>query len=271
LCAEHVEQLVASSGSWPPIVVMRKGGSVVDGAHRVAAARRLGLARLEAVLFDGTAEDAFIEFLRRNVVHGLLLTLRERKCAAIRVLRVHTTWSDRRVAAVCGVSPKTVGRLRASNGHCPTEEDAQLDVDVRVGRDERARPARRGSVRSRVVEALQAQPGASLRVVAAAAGVSPETVRLVRMNLRQRADESVPLISAEQVRVWHGDAALASATHGEDFLAWFDQTAVTAGDLARAAAVPLSRVYELADEARRSSELWLQLARSLEARSNNAN
>ena len=116
LCPEHVERLVGLGGSWPPIVVMRSGGMIVDGAHRVAAARRLGLARLEAVFFDGGVEAAFVEFLRRNVAHGLLLTLQERKHAAVRVLRVHRAWSDRRVAELCGISPKTVGRLRAGKG-----------------------------------------------------------------------------------------------------------------------------------------------------------
>jgi ParB-like chromosome segregation protein Spo0J len=265
LCAEHVERLVALGGSWPPIVVTRVGGLVVDGAHRVAAARRLGLARLDAVLFDGGEEDAFIEFLRRNVAHGLLLTLQERKQAAVRVLRVHAAWSDRRVAELCGISPKTVGRLRADTKSCPTEEDPQLDMSTRVGRDERARPVRRGSVRSRVMEALRAQPTASLRVIAAEVGVSPETVRLVRMNLAELPTR--PPRAAGSAPAWQGDAALVSAADGDAFLSWFNQTAVTARDLARVKTVPLSRVYELADEARRRADLWLRLARALEARS----
>ena len=141
-----------------------------------------------------------------------------------------------------------------------------MDAAVRVGRDERARPVRRGPVRSRVVEALRAQPTASLRVIAAAVGVSPETVRLVRMNLAVLAEEPNASVSGADAPAWQGDVALASTADGEDFLAWFEQTAVTEGDLARVGTVPLSRVYELADEARRRSELWLQLARALEAR-----
>jgi hypothetical protein len=266
VCPDHVDQLVALGGSWPPIVVMRGSGLVVDGAHRVVAARRLGLARVEAVPFDGTVEDAFVEFVRRNVAHGLLLTLPERKRAATRVLRAHGSWSDRRIAALCGLSPKTVGRLRV-DGRCPTEEDRQWDA-VRVGRDDRARPARRGSVRGRVVEALQAQPTASLRAIAAAVGVSPETVRLVRLNL---AEMSVPVEAAmaptaTEPASWRADDALVSSEQGEDFLAWFERTAVAGPDLARAAAVPLSRVYELADVARRRAQTWMQLARLLEAR-----
>jgi len=266
LCAEHIEQLVALGGGWPPILVRRDGATVVDGAHRVAAARRLGLARVEVVWFDGTDEDAFIEFLRRNVSHGLLLTLQERKRAAVRVLRGHRAWSDRRIAEVCGISPKTVARLRGGASDCPTEEDAQLDAAMRVGRDERARPVRRGSVRLRVVEALHAQPDASLRTIAAAVGVSPETVRLVRMNFAALPEPRATDDDATTEPAWQADAALVSAADGADFLAWFDQTAITDDDLVRAAAPPLSRVYELADEARRRADLWLRLARTLEAR-----
>jgi ParB-like chromosome segregation protein Spo0J len=266
LCPEHVERLVALGGAWPPIVVMRRGGVVVDGAHRVEAARRLGIARLEAVFFDGGADDAFVEFVRRNVAHGLLLTLPERKHAAVRVLQAHRGWSDRRVAELCGLSPKTVARLRGESAARPTEENAQLDREVRVGRDDRVRPVQRGSVRARVLEALREQPDASLRTIAGAVGVSPETVRLVRMNLAELSEDSPVPPESASAPAWQADAALVSAADGEAFLAWFDQTALTDADIARARTVPLSRVYELADEARRRSDLWLRLARTLEAR-----
>ncbi|HWS48126.1 MAG TPA: hypothetical protein VN636_19845 [Acidimicrobiia bacterium] len=271
LCPEQVERLTELGGSWPPILVMRAGGFVVDGAHRVAAARRLGLSQLAAVPFDGSVEEAFVEFLRRNVTHGLLLTLPERKRAAVRVLRLHGSWSDRRVAELCGISPKTVGRLRLGVRTCPTEEDPQLDSERRVGRDERARPVRRGSVRSRVVEALQEQPEASLRAIAAAVGVSPETVRLVRMNLDQLPRNSPRPVAPATPPPWQADAALSSAADGQELLAWFDHTALTVDDIARVETVPLSRIYEVADEARRRSELWLRFARALEARTAKAN
>jgi hypothetical protein len=267
--AEHVERLVALGGSWPPIVVGRDG-AVIDGAHRAAAARQLGLARMDAVLFDGGPEEAYIEFVRRNVSHGLLLTLRERKMAAIRVLRVRREWSDRRVAELCGISSKTVARLRVDAGVCPTGEIPQLDGGVRIGRDDRRRPVHRGSVRARVVEALHEQPSASLRAIAATVGVSPETVRLVRLNLAS-LPESVPTVSEvspvpEEPVSWRSDTALTSCEEGEDFLTWFERTSMLPEDLRRMRTVPLSRVYEIADEARRRSDTWLQFAHALEAR-----
>jgi ParB-like chromosome segregation protein Spo0J len=280
LCAEQVDQLAELGGAWPPILV-RPDGFVVDGAHRVAAARRLGLVRVPAECFEGGPEDAFVEFVRRNVAHGLMLTLSERKQAAVRVLRVHPSWSDRRVAELCALSPKTVGRLRLK-AVCPTEDGLQPDGDteVREGRDHRLRPVRRGSVRGRVVEALRAQPGASLRTIASAVGVSPETVRLVRMNLAtdpgdRAAEAPVTAPVAALVEglaptvdgvVWRSDAALESSERGADLLSWLDRTAVDPSDLGWAEVVPLSRVYLVAEEARRRSEAWLRLADALEAR-----
>ena len=269
LCEEQVERLTALGGAWPPILVRRADRQVIDGAHRVAAARRLGLARLEAELFDGRPEQAFIEFVRRNVTQGLVLSIAERKKAALRVLHDHPIWSDRRVAELCALSPKTVARLRPDAGTCPSADLRHLDV--REGRDQRLRPVRPGSARARVVEALRDQPDASLRTLAAAAGVSPETVRLVRLNLAEvveapSGDDETTVAAPEQAG-WHSDAALASSEQGEQFLAWFEQTAVAQRDLDWVDAVPLGRIYVVADEARRRSEIWLELARSLEARS----
>jgi hypothetical protein len=124
-----------------------------------------------------------------------------------------------------------------------------------------------------VVEAIREHPGASLRSLAATAGVSPETVRLVRMNMSGPRLQEPPACAAslaedpEEPR-WREDIALASCDGGEDFVAWFDRTALSEQDCRRRVeAVPLSRVYEIGDEARRRSELWMNFARSLEARS----
>jgi ParB-like chromosome segregation protein Spo0J len=267
---DHVERLVGSAGRWPPLLVLRRDRSVIDGAHRLAAARLLGLERVEASLFDGGPDDALIEFVRRNAHHGLPLTLRERKRAASRVLAAQPEWSDRRIAELCAISPKTVGRLRSQR---PTEEPLRLDNGSRVGRDDRSRPLNRASARSRVLEAIRDHPGASLRSLAAVASVSPETVRLVRLNSSAPHRPDPPAgaaLSAEDPEEprWREDTALASCDGGEDFVAWFDRTALGEQDWRRhVEAVPLSRVYEIGDEARRRSELWTELARSLEGRS----
>jgi ParB-like chromosome segregation protein Spo0J len=253
---DHVERLVALGGRWPPILVHQDNGLVIDGAHRVLAARSLRLDRIAAALFDGDPDEALIEFVRRNVYHGLPLTLRERKRAASQVLLARQEWSDRRIAEICALSPKTVGRLRLSVPDCQSEENPHLDTRTRVGRDNKSRPVNSASVRARVIEAIEEQPDASLRSVAAAAGVSPETVRIVRMNMSRPAVAEAaalpaPPTPAEAVAVPAPRAeeppgpglTLALGTEEENFGAWFDRTSVSEDDRWRCAdMVPLGRI-----------------------------
>lgn len=276
LCAEQVDRLVDLHGDWPPVLVRRSDCLVVDGAHRVAAARRLGLPCIEVVFFEGDLDDAFVEFVRRNVSQGLALTLDERRRAAARVLASHPTWSDRRIAQLCALSPKTVAGLRRSAGG-----GGAKPVDgLREGRDRRLRPVERGSARTRALEVLRARPNASLREVAVEARVSPETVRQAKLRIVGAEAVSDGPVSPVRVvaidgasaprqprrPVWEGDAAIAASDPGGEFATWFRRTAIGDEDLAWVESVPLSRVYVIAEEARRRAETWLALARVLEAR-----
>jgi ParB-like chromosome segregation protein Spo0J len=277
LDARHVAVLAELAGAWPPIVVRREDRSVVDGQHRVAAARRLGLATLQVNWFDGSAEDAFVEFVRCNVGHGLPLGLAERRSAAGRILRSHPERSDRSVASVCGVSPKTVARLRDELARSAP----QLVPMRRVGRDGRARPIDAVELRARISEELERRPEASLRSIAAAVGSSPETVRSVRGKLQavDRGSVNPELASVDteatvlglltrRAHTGHrleGDQAFATREGGCEFIEWFDSTAVEPADQwAHVGSVPRSRIYEVADEARRRATFWSHFADSLE-------
>jgi hypothetical protein len=277
LDARHVAVLAELAGAWPPIVVRRENRSVVDGQHRVAAARRLGLATLQVTWFDGSAEDAFVEFVRCNVGHGLPLGLAERRSAAARILRSHPERSDRSVASVCGVSPKTVARLRDELARSAP----QLVPMRRVGRDGRARPIDPVELRARITEELERRPEASLRSIAAAVGSSPETVRSVRGKLQTvdrgsvnpelasvDTDATVLGLLTRRAHTTHrleGDQAFTTREGGCEFIEWFDSTAVDPGDQwAHVGSVPRSRIYEVADEARRRATFWSHFADSLE-------
>jgi len=282
--AGHVRALQELGGRWPPILVASTDRTVVDGLHRVHAARALGLAHLPCEFFTGGEEEAFAEFVRRNASHGLPLTLEEREAAARRMLRSHPDWSDRRVASTCGLSPGTVARLRRAAARdprtCATDPSGQLRA--RVGRDGRSRPLDRHELRLRIAEALRANPGASLRGVAVMVGASPGTVRSVRgqMGLEagpaegQReglacalAGASARATWADEVRAWLPDCAVLSTDEGSDFAEWFTRTAVADEWQAHVPAVPYSRIYDVADEARRRAAHWADFARALEARS----
>ena len=55
---------------------------------------------------------------------------------------------------------------------------------------------------------------------------------------------------------------------GAEFAKWFTRTAVTESCCGFVSAVPLSRIYEICDEARRRSKLWENFAMALASRAN---
>ncbi|WP_220501909.1 ParB and winged helix-turn-helix domain-containing protein [Microbispora sp. H10670] len=176
----------------PPIVVQRGTNRVIDGMHRVRAAQLRGERAIRVRYFDGDDAGAFVLAVRLNVRHGLPLSLADRKSAVLRILREHPGWSNRAVAEVVGLSPKTVGALRGQCG-APVAE-------VRIGRDGRVRPVSAASGRERAREILLRDPTSSLRTVSAAAGVSPGTVRAVRMQLNEQATALIPEQRAAEQR-----------------------------------------------------------------------
>ena len=277
----HLATLLELEGDWPPITIWGPNRMVIDGAYRVAAARRLGLAAVKAWTFSGSESDAFAESLRLNAAHGLPLTPAERLRAVTRIVSDHPDWSDRRIAAACGVSSTTAAKARgalAVDGSCVPIHNVR-----RIGLDGRARPLSPAVTRQRIVEALTAQPAASLRTIAAIVGSSPETVRTVRRLMATSSDFGSPLcadrdlISIPHVEscrlpksgasdVVASDAAILSSPHGDQFARWFANTKISSEWQAFAASLPLSRVYAVADEALRRAREWEDFARTLQSR-----
>jgi hypothetical protein len=199
----------------------------------------------------------------------------ERQYAVRAMLAVHPEWADRRIGTLCGVSPRTVGRVRSELG---VTSGAEPDRDgVRIGRDGRARPIDPSAQRARIRAALAACPEASLRDIARAVGASPETVRAVRADLLERPYEPPALdtpvnlaewsAARERGTRWQPDHAFTSRDDLTATARFLERTDVRESDLARhACAIPLNRVYEVSDEARRRAEFWQQLAERVEAR-----
>jgi len=195
--AEHARGLAESIDALPPIVVHRTTMRVIDGAHRVRAAELLGRTEIAARFFDGDDADAFVLAVRSNVTHGLPLSLADRKAAATDILASHPQWSDRMIARVTGLSPKTVARCRDS---APAE---------RIGQDGRVRPSNSLEKRRIARDLMRDDPTLSLRQVARSAGISPETVRAVRTRMLRGEDpvrlarhEPTPPIVAEPQPDW---------------------------------------------------------------------
>jgi ParB-like chromosome segregation protein Spo0J len=177
----HVRMLADAAGSvrLPPVLVQRHTSRIIDGMHRIEAARLRGERTISARLIDCADAEALILAIKSNTLHGLPLSRADRIASAKRVLAMHPDWSDRAVAGVAGLSAKSVVSLR--NG--PTG-DAQFS-GKRLGRDGKRRPATTGEGRQRAAEYIKAHPEASLRRVARETDVSVGTVHNVRDRLRR--------------------------------------------------------------------------------------
>jgi len=103
---------------FPPILVatVRGAPTLVDGRHRLAAARATRATAIRALTFDATTEEAACAAVRANLPHGLPLSRGERSRALKMLLRAG---GHRRpeggvtplhaLALEFGVSPVTIG------------------------------------------------------------------------------------------------------------------------------------------------------------------
>jgi ParB-like chromosome segregation protein Spo0J len=270
----HAAALAEVFSELPPIVVHASTMRIIDGIHRVLAARLLSKKRIRARLFHGSDLEASVEAIQANIVHGKPLTINEREAAVQTLLGLQPDWSDRRIAEVCGLSPMTVGRVR---DRIPAGNGAVAQPARRVGRDGKRRPVDPIRARHLVAKALKDNPDTSAREVAEATGASPATVRDVRSRLQRGED----VLSPRQARAfqrhrrgdvafpWRQDEGPCIAPHVEpDFTQWFESRVLKSDDdwLAWADRIPIGYVYGVADAARRCGDVWHQFARALEAR-----
>lgn len=197
LSREHVE--VLAQRDIEPILVHRDTRRVVDGMHRLQAARLRGEKVIPVRYLHGPAGEVFIHSVAANITHGLPLTLKDRKAAAGRILASRPDLSDRAIARITGLSPKTVGAVRRTS----TEEVPQSKV--RVGADGRSRPLDAARRREAARAFLAEHTGATLHEIAASAGVSISTACEIRQRMRRGEQDPVPprLRVTQEVRDWN--------------------------------------------------------------------
>jgi hypothetical protein len=286
--SDHARALAEVCEKLPPIIVKRSTMQVIDGMHRLSAARLSGAEQIAVQFFDGSDEDAFLLAVRANITHGLPLTLAERRAAAARVISTHPRLSDRSVASIVGLAAKTVAAVRNRLGG----EVAQ--VKSRVGRDGRVRPLDAAGGRLIAAEVIAAHPDASLREVAERAGISLGTARDVRRRvhagehpvpLQQRARtdgasngrlrrvaESLPQpwIAEDSESILAGlraDPSLRYTEAGRSLLRWLAARTVTAAEWQRTIdRMPAHCLLIVSKLARACAHNWLELANELDRR-----
>jgi ParB-like chromosome segregation protein Spo0J len=180
--SEHARMLAQMQEQLPPIIVHRTTMRVIDGMHRLRAAKLQGQDHISVKFFSGDEEDAFVLAVKSNIAHGLPLSLAEREAAAKRIVTSHPQWSDRMIASVSGLAAKTVAEIRKRH------LGASDGVVSRIGRDGRVRPSNSSAGRMLASKLITGNPDLSLRQVARVAGISPETARDVRNRLRRGED-----------------------------------------------------------------------------------
>ncbi len=185
----HIARLAETETPLPPILACKRTMRVIDGMHRLLAASLLGRETIDVVFFDGSEADVFLHAVQENIAHGLPLSQADRRAAAERIVASHPQMSDRAIGHSVGLAAKTVAAIRKRS----SEEVPQSDA--RVGRDGRVRPLNSGQGRRRAAELLAQQPGASLRDVARAAGISPATV----LDVRKRIERGEPVVPGKRL------------------------------------------------------------------------
>ena len=262
---------------------------VIDGMHRLRAAKLRGDETILVRFFDGDDREAFLLSVDANIKHGLPLSRADREAAAGRILMLFPQWSDRAVAAAAGLSATTVSAIRRRLT-LPGEGKS-----IRVGRDGRVRPLDGSAGRVRASAVITSKPDASLRAIAAEAGVSVGTARDVRARLlagqdpvltgqRGAADAGKPLADAQaepprrRVRTacanvdWPSlrgnltrDPAVRYAESGRAFVRWVDGHVMEPAERGELIdAVPPHWRESVAELARSCAEAWLAFAQALE-------
>src|ERR1700683_444823 len=288
---EHLRILAESDAILPPILVHRASMRVIDGMHRVSAARLRREETIEVRFFDGSEDAAFIAGVKANRAHGLPLSLADREAAASRILITNADYSDRWIANVAGIATGTVAAIRRRVGPDNGQPTARL------GQDGRVRPVTSAYGRRAAAQAIAEHPEASLREIARIAGISPETARDVRKRQQggmepvaspQRGDRSgderpAGPTSPERCRrsgprdATRGresllknladDPSLRFSESGRALLGWLAARATgPEGWQAHAADIPSHCAYVVADVARRCADEWKELADRLEHR-----
>jgi hypothetical protein len=257
---------------------------VIDGMHRLSAARLAGAGTIRAEFIDTDERTAFLLAVQANTRRGLPLSLADREAAAGRILSWYPYWSDRAIAAIAGLAATTVGAIRKRS----TVQSPQLNV--RLGRDGRVRPVSALDGRRRAGEIIAARPDASLREVAIQAGISLGTAHNVRERMRRGSDsvpgspgggprrpgdrpagrrrrrgEPLPWQAARERLV--KDPALRYAEAGRVLVRWLDARAIGAGDWRDVIdAIPSHWVETIINVAQSCGNEWHELAAALEQR-----
>ncbi|TMR97082.1 ParB/RepB/Spo0J family partition protein [Nonomuraea basaltis] len=276
---DHVHALAEVENPLPPILVHFDTMRVIDGMHRLTAARLLGRSDIEVQFFHGDPDEAFRFGVQANVSHGLPLCLADRKAAAARIIWSHPHLSDRAIALSAGLAAATVASMRKQN-------DRFGEATARTGADGKVRPLNAAKGRLVASEVLAEHPDATLREIAQAAGISiataqdvrrrvlagedpvPERLRSAEEDVSQhKASANGPAGTAERIDltrvidILRRDPSLRYSESGRMLLRWLDSRTVTTTQWAEVADnIPPHCLASISKVARECARTWSEIA-----------
>lgn len=200
--AEYAE-LITAEDPWPfatPLTAYKIGKEIilVDGFHRLAAAKQIDQEAVLCEVIDGTRTDALKAALSANITHGLRRSNSDKRRAVTMAIEdiVLGKMSDRKLAELCGVSDKFVGVIRGEVRTVRTSPpEKKQKPSVNVGSDGKAYPATKEdamSQRERVSTAIFTEPEASDREIAQIVGCDHKTVASVRREIKEVQERMRP-------------------------------------------------------------------------------
>jgi DNA-binding transcriptional regulator YhcF (GntR family) len=113
----HTGLILDTEGEpWPPLVAFFDGKDhwLVDGFHRLRAAKLAELTGFQLDVKPGEMRDAIRLSLSVNAKHGLRRTREDKRRSVERALADDewVSYSDRKLAQLCAVSPRTIATVR---------------------------------------------------------------------------------------------------------------------------------------------------------------
>jgi len=121
-----------SGAVFPAVEIVSDGQSswLVDGQHRLAAAKQLGHETITANVTEGNYRDALLKSCATNAEHGKPRTNEDKRQKVLMLLEDEEwgKWSDREIARQCKVGHPLVGELRNLTGISSSEKTERTYV-----------------------------------------------------------------------------------------------------------------------------------------------
>lgn len=128
---EAIEDYADVFDCLPPLQVVYDGSMfwLVDGFHRLEAAKLAGIERVTCQVVDGTRRDAVIMACGANAAHGLRRTNADKRRAVLTLLEDEewSKMSNRKIAECVGLNRRLVDKIR--NEIKQANERSELKVD----------------------------------------------------------------------------------------------------------------------------------------------